>query len=88
MSKHNLSEKCNFINLSSFLEREKIIYFLSLKYDHTVLTAQTDGLMAAGSPNKAAPAGVTSSESTPELGPENRVYPTITGSRWQRNTRA
>ena len=37
MSKHNLSEKSNFTNLSEFLVRKKIIYFVALKYDHTVL---------------------------------------------------
>ena len=36
MSKHNLSEKSNFTNLSEFLVRKKIIYFVALKYDHTV----------------------------------------------------
>ena len=36
MSKHNLSEKSNFINLSEFFIRKKIIYFVALKYDHTV----------------------------------------------------
>ncbi len=35
---------------------------------------------------KAATAGVTSHESTPELELENRVYPTTTGSKWQLNT--
>ena len=35
MSKHNLSEKSNFINLSEFFIRKKIIYFVALKYDHT-----------------------------------------------------
>ena len=39
MSKHNLSEKSNFTNLSEFLVRKKIIYFVALKYDHTVYTA-------------------------------------------------
>ena len=36
MSKHNLSEKSNFTNLSEFLVRKKIIYLVALKYDHTV----------------------------------------------------
>ena len=36
MSKHNLSEKSNFTNLSEFLVPKKIIYFVALKYDHTV----------------------------------------------------
>ena len=42
MSKHNLSEKSNFINLSQFLVRKKIIYFLSLKYDHTVVNKKRE----------------------------------------------
>ena len=37
MSKHNLSEKSNFTNLSEFLVRKKIIYLVALKYDHTVV---------------------------------------------------
>ena len=47
MSKHNLSEKSNFTNLSEFLVRKKIIYFVALKYDHTVdplLTQNMDTL--------------------------------------------
>jgi hypothetical protein len=36
MSKHNLSEKSDFTNLSEFLVHKKIIYFVALKYDHTV----------------------------------------------------
>ncbi len=53
-----------------------------------ILAAQSKGLMPAGSLTKAATAGVTSRETTPELEPENRVFPTITGSRWLLNTRA
>ena len=42
MSKPNLSEKSNFINLSQFLVGKKIIYFSTLKFDHTVCLRQDE----------------------------------------------